>query len=275
MAVDQTQVQQWQLEVGSAETYERYMVPGFFAPAAEALVELVAPEPGERVLDVACGTGVVARQAAPRVGAAGRVVGLDLNEGMLHVARSVAADIRPPIEWRRADAADMPLADAEFDVALCQQALQFMPDAATVLAEMHRVLAPGGRMALSVCRSIEFAPAYVALAGVLRRHLGPGIGEGMEAIFPAWDTAGLRALLAAAGFRDVHVRIEIVPMRYPSAEDFLWVETASSPLAAAIEGLDGGVREALLRDLGAALAGRTDDDGIVGPLEVHVVTARG
>src|SRR3712207_7644969 len=91
----------WQLEESSSEAYERYLVPLLFAPGAEYLVQLAAPGPGERVLDVACGTGIVARRVAARVGSGGKVVGLDINEGMLEVARKVSSDVRPAIEWQR------------------------------------------------------------------------------------------------------------------------------------------------------------------------------
>ena len=94
------QLEQWQLDGDSPAAYERYLVPIIFAPWAERLIERAAPQPGERVLDVACGTGVVARRAAPRVGVNGRVVGLDINEGMLAVARAISSDIRPAIECR-------------------------------------------------------------------------------------------------------------------------------------------------------------------------------
>lgn len=114
----------WQLEASAPEAYERYLVPELFAPWAEHLVERAALRPGDRVLDVGCGTGIVARRAAPHVGAAGEVVGIDLNEGMLEVAR--ATD--PTIEWRHGDATAMPFVDGAFDVVFCQQVLQFIPD---------------------------------------------------------------------------------------------------------------------------------------------------
>ena len=109
----------WQLEESSAEAYECYLVPLLFAPGAQYLVELAAPGPGERVLDVACGTGIVARRAVAKVGSGGMVVGLDINESMLEVARKVSADIHPAIEWHQGDATDMPLPDRAVDVVFC------------------------------------------------------------------------------------------------------------------------------------------------------------
>ena len=169
----QRQKEQWQLDEGSAEAYERYLVPLLFALGAEYLIELATPSPGERVLDVACGTGIVARGAAPRVGSGGRVVGLDLNEGMLGMASKASSEVRPLIEWRRGDATSMPFPDGAFDVVLCQQGLQFFPDRPAALGEMHRVLRPNGRLALSVLRSVEHNPGYGLLADALKRHVGP------------------------------------------------------------------------------------------------------
>jgi ubiquinone/menaquinone biosynthesis C-methylase UbiE len=268
------QGQGWQLEESSAEAYERYLVPLFFAPGAEYLVELATPGPGERVLDVACGTGIVARRAAPRVGADGTVVGLDLNEGMLEVARKISSEVRPPIEWRQGDATEMPFPDAAFDIVFCQQGLQFFPNQPAALHEMYRVLVPNGRLALSVLRSIEHNPGYVALAEVLERHVGADAGAMMRSPFSPLNTDELRDLLASAGFRDVRILIGIGPVRYPSAEEFLRQEGASSPLAGPIEALRDNIREALIRNLREALRAYTDDDGIVFPAETYLALAR-
>ena len=260
----------WQLQENSAEAYERYLVPLFFAPGAEYLVELATLGPGERVLDVACGTGIVARCAAPRVGADGTVVGLDLNEGMLEVARKISSEMRPPIEWRQGDVTEMPFPDAAFDILFCQQGLQFFPDRPAALGEMYRVLVPNGRLALSVLRSIEHNPGYVALAEALEQYVGADAAGMMRSPFSSLSTDGLRDLLAGSGFRDVRILIGIGTVRYPSAEEFLRQEGASSPLAGSIEALKDDVREALIRDLREALRAYTDDDGIVFPAETYL-----
>lgn len=265
--------QGWQLEESSAEAYERYLVPLFFAPGAEYLVDLAAPGPGERVLDVACGTGIVARRAAPRVGADGTVVGLDLNEGMLQMARKVSSEVRPPIEWQQGDATEMPFPDAAFDIVFCQQGLQFFPDQRAALGEMYRVLAQNGRLALSILRSIEHNPGYVALAETLERHVGADAGAMMRSPFPRLSTDGLRGLVAGAGFRDVRILIGIGTVRYPSAEEFLRQEGASSPLAGPIKALSDGVHEALIQDLRESLRAYADDDGIVFPAETYLALA--
>lgn len=269
----QRQRKQWQLEESSAEAYERYLVPLFFAPGAESLIELVGLRAGERILDVACGTGIVARRAAPRVGTGGTVVGLDVNEVMLKVARKASSDILSPIEWLNGDATDMPLADSASDVVFCQQGLQFFPDRPAALREMHRVLAPEGRLALSVLRSIEHSPGYVALAEALERHVGADAGAMMRSPFPSLSPDDLRDLVKDAGFREVRIRLVIASARFASAEEFLRQEVASSPLARPLGELNGDLREAMIHDLGRALRAYTDDDGIVFPIETYLVFA--
>jgi ubiquinone/menaquinone biosynthesis C-methylase UbiE len=263
----------WQLEESSAEAYERYLVPLLFAPGAEYLIELAELGLGERVLDVACGTGIVARSAAQRVGSGGTVVGLDINEGMLEVARKVSSDARTAIEWQQGEATDLPLPDGAFDVVFCQQALQFFPDRLAALREMHRVLAPNGRLALSVLRSTEHNPGYRLLAEALERHVGPEAGSMMRSPFSSLSADELRELITGAGFGEVRILLGISPVRYPSAEKLLRWEGSSSPLAGPIRALSEDVREALIQDLGKSLRTYTDDDGIVFPAETYLAVA--
>jgi len=259
----------WQIEGDSAEAYETYLASAF-RPWADDLIARAAVREGERVLDVACGTGIVARQAAPKVGSAGSVTGLDVNAGMLSVARTRAAGLHPAIEWRQASALEMPFPGEAFDVAFCEQALQFFSDPLAALREMHRVLAPGGRVAVNVCRPIEYSPAYLALADALTRHVGAEAGAMMRSPFPRWTVDELRGLIANAGFGLVRVTIEPGMLRYPSTGEFLRREAVSSPLAAALSALDAQSRGALIRELQSALSNRVDDEGIACALELYV-----
>ena len=194
------------------------------------------------MLDAACGTGVVARYAAPR---AGHVVGVDVNAGML----AVAARIAPQLEWVQADVAALPFEDGSFDVVLCQQGLQFVPDRAAALAELRRVLAPGGRIVASVWRGPEHNPGFAAFADVLDRHPGPGAGAVLRSPFAGGDGEAWRAALTAAGFRDVRVRIELGSASWPSAAELLRQELASSPLAESLGRLSEAALDALAADL--------------------------
>lgn len=262
----------WQLDRSAPDAYEEYLVPAFFASWADRLVETAKVSEGDRVLDVGCGTGIVARRAAARVGSGGSVTGLDVNDAMLAVAAD-AAESQPPIEWRRGDATDVPFDDGRFDVVTCQQALQFVDDPVAAVGEMRRLLGSGGRAALSVWRPLEYQPAYVALADALERHVGGEAGQMMRSPFPSWDGADLRALVRDAGFDDPSVAVEIGSVRYPSVSEFVHREAASSPLAEPIAGVDREARDELVRAVAQRLDEYVDDDGVVSPMETYVVTA--
>src|SRR5687767_10740152 len=149
----------WQLTLPAALEYERTLVPVLFHPWAEDLVRRAAPARGARVLDLACGTGVVARAAAAYVGDTGEIVGVDRSEAMLAVAQaSGAPSLRSLVSWRCAPAEDLPFADGSFDTIFCQQGVQFFLDLARGARECARVLRPGGCLALSVWRGQERNP---------------------------------------------------------------------------------------------------------------------
>lgn len=261
----------WQLDQDSAGAYERYLVPRFFRRWAERLVAFAGVAPGDRVLDAGCGTGIVARTAAQAVDAPGWVTGLDLNEGMLAEARRQDAEGR--VEWTVGGVERMPFEDGAFDVVLCQQVLQFLPDRAEALAELHRVCGPGGRVALAVLRALDFNHSYERLAHALDRHAGSDAGDMMRSPFAGPDAATLRAELAAAGFRDSAVRHDLLDVRYPDPAEFLRQEAASSPLAGPLGEMDGASTEVLLRDLDEVLAPYVDDEGVAFPMETYLVRA--
>src|SRR5690242_16958723 len=195
----------WQLEQTSAELYERLLVPTVTGPWARDLVERVGLRPGQRVLDVACGTGVVARLAASSVGEAGRVVAVDVNRSMLAVGRSSPPPVGAPIEWFEASAEALPLGDGEFDIVLCQLGLQFFPDRPAALREMRRVLAAAGRLGASVFTSIERNPAARALADAVDRQFGGGASRAKRSEHSLAGAPDLRELLEAAGFAEVRL----------------------------------------------------------------------
>jgi ubiquinone/menaquinone biosynthesis C-methylase UbiE len=270
------QHEQWQLEGTAAELYQRYLVPRITALWAADLVERSAPRPGERVLDVACGTGVVARLAAERMGT-GRVVGLDLNAGMLAVARTVAQNGGPKVEWHEASVLQMPYPDGTFDVVLCQLGLQFFPDRARALAEMFRVLTPGGRLALSVFTAIERTPMAHALAHALDRHLAPGASSIKRSEHALSDGRLLKTLVSAAGFSDVIVTSVTQMIRFSSPRDYVRLQLLATPQAGMVAGMDASRRDALIDeitgDLVRSLGGSPTGAELVSPQECHVLVA--
>jgi ubiquinone/menaquinone biosynthesis C-methylase UbiE len=180
------------------EIYERVLVAPLFRPFAEQLVARLAPTPGDSVIDVACGTGIVARVARERLGAEARIVGVDIAPAMLAVARTVD----PTIDWREGNAVSLPVGAAEhFTVLTCHQGLQFVADKPAAIREMRRVLAPGGRVAIATWRSLEDTPGVRELNAIAERQVGPIV----DSRHSLGDASVLQALLVDAGFSDVSV----------------------------------------------------------------------
>jgi ubiquinone/menaquinone biosynthesis C-methylase UbiE len=266
-----TRDEQWQLTGSAAERYERVIVGGFLRRLAERFLEDVPLRPGDRVLDVACGTGVVARLAAPRVGRSGSVVGLDLNEGMLAIAGRHAGD-GAAIRWQQGDAAALPFGAAEFDVVLCQQGLQFFPDRARALQEMRRVVVPGGMVALNVFG--RPSRLNTALAEGLARNLDAGVARVSLAPFALGDPAALRATLAQGQFSSVEVRDWVLERRVEPTQEWLLEFSSAFPYGEAIAGMAAPARAALVRSIAANLREFWVGDSFAVPTDVHLVYAR-
>jgi len=230
------------------------------------------------VLDVACGTGVVTRQAAQAVGTTGQVIGLDINDGMLQVARTVAPPVGAPMTWRHGSVMALPFPEASFDVVLCQWGLEFFPDRAQGLREMARVLVPGGRVGLRVWRALARQPFQTAVLAALDRHLfggqhGPSRAALVEP-FSLADAEAVRALLADAGFHDMRVRIGIHALRFASVEAYTRGFLSATPIASEVAAMEETARARMIQEIVAALHPFVDDEGLAAPAEDHVVLAR-
>ncbi|MEX2554229.1 MAG: methyltransferase domain-containing protein [Actinomycetota bacterium] len=258
---------------GSApENYERYFVPAIGSPFATSCLNAAGLRRDERVLDIACGTGVVTRLAAERVGSGGTVTGLDVNPGMLAVARSVPSP-GASIEWHEANAESLPLPDGSFDVVVSSLGLQFVPDRSAALREMWRVLVANGRLAIA---TVGPTPAlFATLEQALARHVNPETGAFMKVVFSLHQPNDLERLTSGAGFRDVEVRSEKLTLKFPSAAEFLWQYVHSTPLAAAVAGIDDARRAALEHDFVSGSRSFVNDDGTVSDdVNVVLTTAR-
>jgi ubiquinone/menaquinone biosynthesis C-methylase UbiE len=266
----------WQVEGTAAGLYQRHLVPTIASLWAADLIDRAAPRPGERVLDVACGTGVVTRLAAERTGS-GRVVGLDINAGMLAVARSLPADATRLIEWQEGSALALPVSNDAFDLILCQFGLQFFPDKPAALGEMRRVLAPAGRLALSVFTVIEHTPASNALADALDRHLGAGASQTKRSEHILSDKQELHELVTAAGFGKVAIETVTQTIRFPSAREYVRVQLSATPRSSLMDGMDGTRQRetlaAITNDLVASLNVGSDTAELTYPQEANVLLA--
>ena len=262
-------------KLAQAEMYEAHMVPALFAPWAPRLLERATPQPGDRVLDVATGTGAVARQVAPLVGGSGRVVGLDPSPAMLGVARGLAAPEGAAVEWVEGNGLSLPFPDATFDLVLCQQGLQFFPDRVLGLREMRRVLVPGGRVGIMVWQAIERQPAFAALDRAMARHGG---GARMTAPFALGEPEELTRLLTEAGFSDVTTETVPGEVRFASVDG--WVRRSILGAAAAVPELaklDPAAMDALVAavegEMEEPLRQFADGDGLALPSVASVGTA--
>ena len=261
-----------------AETYESYFVPAMFLPWSKLLLGHAALQSRHRVLDVACGTGIVARQAAPSVGAQGQVVGLDLNPAMLGVARSRPAPSGAAIKWQEGNAMALPFPEGSFDVVLCQHGLQFFPDRDGAVREMHRVLTPGGRAIVIVLQSLAQHPVFEALMESVARNLSLPVSAVMTP-FILSDAEELRNMFRVAGFQEVDIHRESATVRFADPERFVPMAVTSSAAAVpAFAQLDEPARAALLETVRAevepVLAAYRDAEAVTFPMFAHVAVAK-
>ena len=261
----------------SAEVYEQYLGPSISDPWTRVLLEYAAPRNGERALDVACGTGSVARRVAPLVGAEGKVVALDINPDMLAVARALPAPVGATIEWREGNAMELPLPDGVFNLVLCQQGLQFFPDRAASLRQMRRVMTDGGRVVLSVWQALQHHQVYEALFAATTRRLGAPISD-VALSFSLSDAGELRALLTAAGLQRVEVTPRSLDIHLHSPERFVELTVLGAATSIpAFAHLDVAARAALVEAVTAeteAVALRyRDRDSLTFPMSTHIAVA--
>lgn len=248
-----------------AEGYEGYMVPTLFGPWASKLVHAAEPRSGESVLDLGCGTGIVARQIASRLGASGAVTGLDVSPNMLAVARATAEREGVTVDWQEGSAEQLPFAGSRFDLVLCQFALMFFADKPAALAEMRLVVSAEGRVLLSVWQGLDRHPFYRTLHNVIQQRLGV---SALQDIFSLGNADQLRRLARAAGFARVEVEPMSMTARFPEPGGFLAgeieVDTAAIP---SMQHLDAQARQAIVaaiaEDMKSPLEEVTHDNHVV------------
>jgi len=255
-----------------AESYESYMVPTLFGPCARILVQAADPKSGERVLDVGCGTGIVAREVA-RLKKPNKVTGIDRSPNMLSVASAAADRQGLTIEWRKGNAEQLPFDDRMFDLVLCQFALMFVADKAAALSEMRRVVTQSGRVLITVWQGLDRHPFYQTLHRVIQRRAGI---SALQDIFALGNPDDLRQLAMAAGFRKVDITPFSITARFPNPDQFIAgeieVDTASIP---SMQHLEPPARKAIvaaiIKDMESPLRNVTFDDNVVIPFSGHLV----
>jgi ubiquinone/menaquinone biosynthesis C-methylase UbiE len=264
MAVHETVI----AERSPAQVYEQFFVPALFQQWGGVIADMAGVAPGHRVLDVACGTGVLACAAAERAGVDGAVTGLDPNDEMLTVARGKSARI----EWRKGRAESLPFADAGFDRVASQFGLMFFDDKAAGLREMMRVLRPGGRLAVAVCDALDHSPGYAVLAELLQRLFGAAVADAFRAPFALGDRKLLRSLWEQAGIQTAQLARESGMVRFRSIEQLVSTERACVWTLGGL--LDDRQFDRLLEEAEESLQPFVTADGAVAfPMPALVITA--
>ena len=261
------QTHAFQISLEQAWAYEERFVPSLSGRWTEPLMQAATIEEGDSVLDVACGTGVVARAAAARAGPGGLVTGVDLNPAMLEVARRVA----PQLTWRQADAASLPFPDDCFDVVTCQAAVFFFPDLTAALREMGRVTRAQGRVVVHSFASLSEQPAYGPWVERVAAHAGPDAVRMLGTYWSQGDSLAMRQRCAESGLRVEGVYEHTRPASFPSVETMVLTEVRATPLGdlLAPETVDRIVAESH-----EVLGGFVSDGQLVLPIKGYIVVAR-
>lgn len=251
-----------------AEIYDALFVPALFQQWGPIVANAARIAPGESVLDVACGTGVLALAAREMVGPAGTVTGLDANADMLMVARHKSTEI----DWREGKAEFLPFADESFDAVVSQFGLMFFDDRPAAFGEMMRVLKPGGRIAVAVCDALDHSPGYAAFARLLQKLFGERIAEAFRAPFVLGDAEKLLAIATAAGLSGVEIRQQLGSVRFASIASLVSTERACVWTLGGV--LDDAQFDRLLKESQSALKPYAQaDDVIMFDMPALIVTA--
>jgi len=256
----------FQLAGSAPEIYERVMVPLWFGRWAEALVDLLSLQPSDRVLDVACGTGVTTRMARQKVGAGGKVDGLDINASMLAKARELAAGL--DIGWLESDVAEIDLPADSYDVIMSQHGYHYFPDKPAALTEFRRLLAPQGRMAFSIWDG--HSPYTHAICAAVERHISPEIAHKQRSQRQTPSAEDLRGQVESAGFSGVSIQRQELRIEVPLAQEFVPQHLGSMPIAGAFQALSEDKKKSLVADVEDALASYVQGARIVYPDAVNV-----
>lgn len=259
---------QGQVTLAAAKVYEEFFIPALFQEWAARVMEAAKISKGDSVLDVGCGTGILARTIAKHITAGGKLVGLDLNEGMLRVA----AQINPEIDYRLGSAESLPFPDESFDAVVSQFSLMFFTDRPKALKEMMRVLKPQGHFAVAVWDSLENNPGYQALINLLQQLFGDQAADPLRSPFALGNTQRLIELFEQAGLPSPYINTIQGVARFPSIRTWVYTEIKGWTIS---EMLNDQQFEELLTKAETTLHSFLKPDGTVSfAMPAHIVTAK-
>jgi len=259
----------YQLNLNAAEVYESQKVNAMFRPLAEATLEQVLLHETDIVLDIACGTGIISRCIARKVQPVKAIVGVDLNEGMIEIARSVTKDKKQMFEWHCANVTNLPFDDNSFSIAFCQQGLQFFPDKAKALEEIKRVLMPDGRLILTVWSGIS--PLFEALAQAIEDKISQKLAVQSLAPFAFRDEQIITDLIGKAGFSNIETTTLTIKREIGPAQSSLPREIAGNPVGVAVMEKGQAVMDGIVRQVEDAIAVYRTETGFSIPQETFLI----
>ena len=257
------------------KAYDEFLVPGLFEPWAKLLLDEADLRPGESVLDVATGPGTVARLAAVRVGAKGRVVATDIAQPMLDIAKAKGqpSAVAAPIDYLYSPAAPLAAPTGTFDAVLCQQGLQFFPDRPSALREMRRVLRPSGRTAIAVWGELERNEIYAAFHAALQATVRSDLAELITAPFSWPSGTALKSAAEDAGFRNVRLSTRSLSMVLEGGLEQAIQSFAATPVAPGVGELPQDVQQAFFAHLRQEMTRLLRDGKVIGEMTSNMIIA--
>ena len=250
----------------AAEIYQEFFVPALFQEWTDIVLDAARVKEGQHILDVACGTGVLARSAKKRVGANGRVVGLDINDGMLTVARQISSDI----VWKEGNAQNLPFPDNHFDTVVSQFALMFFEDRQSAIHEMLRTVRSGRWVTIAVWGSLEETPGYAKMVKLLQRLFDEDVANGLRAPYNLGDKDVLCTVLEEANIDDYEIDTIVGTARFPSIESWVFTDIKGWVLA---DSMDDDQYQHLLNEAQKELQTFVNGDGSVSfDAPAHIIT---
>jgi ubiquinone/menaquinone biosynthesis C-methylase UbiE len=260
----------WQLNLEAAELYEAIPVPTILGPVARLLVEHAGINSDSNVIDVGCGTGAATRYVANIVSSPGSVTGVDINAGMIEVAKSLPKVPGMSIDWYESSALDLPFEENTFNVAISAQTIQFLDDRSRALSEMSRVLKPDGLLAISTWRSVERNPYFDALIKAVSKYLGAETAAGLEAAFTLTSSSEIKKLMVEAGLKNSTVEALEINLDLPHIEHFVARHIGATPMARSFSAAPESVKQDLVVEVARSLESYNTEAGVSVPFRINV-----
>ncbi len=263
-----TEASSEELEAGRG--YEALFVPALFEPWTKHLIQGAGVGQGSRVLDVACGSGILTRHAYRQVGETGHATGLDPAPGMI----AAASEIEPGIEWVLGSAEELPFADEHFDCVVSQFGMMFFHDKDAAARQMFRVLATDGRLAVAVWNSIANNPVYGDIIAVLDEHVSTAAGDALRLPYSLGDAADVADVFGAAGFTDVKFDTRIENACFPSSRTMVEADLRGWLPLFDIKLSEDEIANVLVRSEEKLAKYASPSGEAVFPTSGHIITAR-